>query len=134
MVKFGMRERASALNREINRRRFERSVERVVASLSGELRLRLDNLHILVAPEPPEDALIDAEESLFGLYEGTPLTQRTTDYGLTVPDRITIFQGPLERAFPDPEEQLLQIRITVLHEIAHHFGIDESRLAELGYQ
>ncbi len=128
-----MRDRASALNRELNRRRFERAVERVVASLSGDLQLRLDNLHIVVAAEPPADALADQDEELFGLYEGTPLTQRTGDYGLTVPDRITIFQGPLERAFPDPAEQYMQIRITVLHEIAHHFGLDEMRLAELGY-
>lgn len=129
-----MRDRASALHQELNRRRFERAVERVVASLSDELQMRLDNLHIGVAQEPPVEAARDANGELFGLYEGTPLTERTSDYGLTWPDRITIFQGPLERTFPDPAEQYRQIRVTVLHEIAHHFGIDESRLVELGYE
>ena len=129
-----MHERSSVLNRELDRRRFQRVVERVVASLSGELQVRLDNVHIVVVPEPPVDPYADPEDELFGLYEGIPLTERTGDYGLTLPDRITIFQGPLERAFPEPAEQFRQIRITVLHEIAHHFGLDESRLAELGYE
>lgn len=134
MVKLGMRDRAAALNKELGRRRFERTVGRIVASLSDELRVQLDNLHIVVAEEPPERGRGADDDELFGLYEGTPLTQRTTDYGLTVPDKITIYRGPLERAFPDPAELYRQIRITVLHEIAHHFGIDEDRLSELGYE
>ena len=133
MVKLGMRDRTAVLNRELNRRKFERAVERVVASLSNDLRLRLDNLHIVVEAEPPSNRLDGPEDELFGFYEGIPLTERSGDYGLTVPDRITIYQGPLERTFPEPGALYGQIRITVLHEIAHHFGLDESRLAELGY-
>jgi predicted Zn-dependent protease with MMP-like domain len=69
---------------------------------------------------------------LFGLYEGTPLAERTSAYTLVVPDRIVIFRGPLERAFVDPREIADEVRITVLHEVAHHFGFDEERIAELG--
>lgn len=129
-----MRDRASALNRELNRRRFERAVNRVVASLSRELRLSLDNLHIIVEHEPPTDRIAGPDDELFGFYEGVPLTDRTGDYGLVLPDRITIYRGPLERTFPEADELYRQIRITVLHEIAHHFGIDEVRLEELGYE
>ncbi len=134
MVKYGMHVRASALHQELKRRRFERAVERVVTSLSAEFRLRLNNLHIVVESEPPDRGDQHEAGELFGLYEGVPLTARSGDYGLTLPDRITIFQGPLERAFPEPAEQYRQIRITVLHEIAHHFGVDEDRLIELGYE
>ncbi len=129
-----MRDRASALNRELNRRRFERVVNRVVASLSSELRLSLDNLHIIVEQEPPVDRIDGPDDELFGFYEGVPLTERTGDYGLVLPDRITIYQGPLERTFSESGELYRQIRITVLHEIAHHFGMDEVRLEELGYE
>ena len=124
-----MRDRPSALSREISRRRFERAVNNTVASLSNELRLSLDNLHIIVESEPPSDRFGESDE-LFGFYEGVPLTERTGDYGLMLPDRITIYQGPLERSFPEPHELYRQIRITVLHEIAHHFGIPHESMGE----
>jgi predicted Zn-dependent protease with MMP-like domain len=73
-------------------------------------------------------------ETLFGLYEGVPLTQRSSGYNLALPDRITLFQGPLEAdAGADRERLRKQVRIVVLHEIAHHFGFGEERLRELGY-
>jgi predicted Zn-dependent protease with MMP-like domain len=128
-----MRQRA-AVYRELKRRQFERMVERAVASLGDDLRAKLENVEIVVEPESRTEAGRADGEALFGYYEGVPLTERTTGYGMTLPDKITIYQGPLERAFPDPADLFEQVRITVLHEIAHHFGIDEDRLAELGYE
>ncbi|MGE3799339.1 MAG: metallopeptidase family protein, partial [Thermomicrobiales bacterium] len=117
-----MRNQAAALKRELDRRWFARAVDRVVASLSSELQLSMDNLHIVVEAEPPEALSSGPDDQLFGFYEGVPLTERSGDYGLVLPDRIMIYQGPLERAFPDSADLYEQIRITVLHEIAHHFG------------
>lgn len=70
--------------------------------------------------------------TLYGLYQGVPLPQRTHNYGLVAPDTITIFRAPLLRDFPQPDALRAQIRRTVLHEIAHYFGIDDDRLHELG--
>jgi predicted Zn-dependent protease with MMP-like domain len=134
MVKLDMRYRASAVHRELGRRRFERIVERAVASLTDEVRLKLENVEIVIESEPPGGDAGDDSEGMFGLYEGVPLTERTSGYGMTLPDKITIFRGPLEREFETPAELFEQVRITVLHEIAHHFGIDEARLVELGYE
>ncbi|CAN5801829.1 metallopeptidase family protein [soil metagenome] len=133
MVKFTMGYRAALIHNELRRRRFERIVERAVASLTDEIQNRLDNVEIVVATEPGADPAGEDEDQLFGLYEGIPLTERTGSYGMTLPDKITIFQGPLERNFTSPADLYEQIRVTVLHEIAHHFGIDEDRLSELGY-
>jgi predicted Zn-dependent protease with MMP-like domain len=70
---------------------------------------------------------------LFGLYQGVPLTYRTSHYGMVAPDRITIFRGPLTRYFATPEAIAEQVRKTVVHEIAHHFGMGEAQIARLGY-
>ena len=106
--------------------RFEGHVERAVASLPPELRETLRNLEISVEDEHPEDP------DLFGLYEGVPLPERG-DWAGSLPDRIRIFRRPLAESFPDPAELEEEIRVTVLHELAHYFGIDEDRLDELGY-
>lgn len=74
----------------------------------------------------------DDSEELFGLYEGIPMSERGNSYSMVMPDRIVIFQGPLERAFSDPLEIAEEIRITVLHELAHHFGFDEEQIEALG--
>jgi predicted Zn-dependent protease with MMP-like domain len=74
----------------------------------------------------------DPDDTLYGLYEGVPLTERSAGYHGMLPDKITIFRGPLERDFSRGELEK-QIRVTVVHEIAHHFGIDEDRLEELGW-
>ena len=71
---------------------------------------------------------------LFGLYEGVPLTERTSDYGLVLPDKITIFQEPLEDAFSDDAELVAEVRTTVIHELAHHFGISDEELERLGLE
>jgi predicted Zn-dependent protease with MMP-like domain len=118
----------------VNRARFRRLVYRALRELPPETLRQLDNIEIKIEREPTGEDLDEAEggQWLFGLYVGTPLTERT-DYHLTLPDRIVIFQRPLERAF-HPRDIPAQVRITVLHEIAHHFGIDDERLHELGYE
>ena len=106
--------------------RFEEHVSRAVASLPAELQEALRNLEVSVEDELPEDP------DVFGLYEGVPLPERG-DWAGTLPDRIRIFRLPLVESFPDPAELEEEIRITVLHEVAHHFGIDEDRLDQLGW-
>ncbi len=69
---------------------------------------------------------------LLGLYQGIPLTKRTTNYGLVLPDKVTIFQGPIERLCRTPEQVVKRVQRTVKHELAHHFGISDDRLRELG--
>jgi predicted Zn-dependent protease with MMP-like domain len=106
---------------------FEEHVERALASLPAELRQAMSNVEIVVEDENPDDP------DIFGLYLGIPLTERG-DYAGVLPDKIAIYRLPLEEEFGgDPEVLQEEIRITVLHEIAHHFGIDEDRLDELGW-
>jgi predicted Zn-dependent protease with MMP-like domain len=105
---------------------FEEHVQHALDSLPGEFAPALENLEVDIEDEPPEG------RNVFGIYHGVPLTQRGDGIGLP-PDRIVIYRGPLERAFRDPGELERQIRITVLHELAHRLGIDEDRLDELGY-
>ena len=107
---------------------FEEHVDRAVESLPPELRQAMSNVEIVVEEENPEDP------DLFGLYLGIPLTERDTGYAGVLPDKIAIYRLPLVEEFGDDPEVLEdEIRITVLHEIAHHFGIDEDRLTELGW-
>jgi predicted Zn-dependent protease with MMP-like domain len=106
--------------------RFEERVGRVVESLPPELRAAVRNIEISVEDEHPDDP------DLFGLYEGVPLPERG-DWAGALPDRIRIFRLPLVESFPDPAELEEEIRVTVLHELAHYFGIDEDRLDELGF-
>lgn len=118
------------------RRRFERLVARALQDLPPAFAGRLANVEILIKRRPtPADlraAGLDPGETLFGLYEGIPLTERTSDYGLVLPDRITLFQEPLEDACATEQELAEEVRRTVVHEIAHFFGIDDQRLHELG--
>ena len=105
---------------------FEESVEAAVETLPDDLREAMSNVAILVEDEPPEG------EPLLGLYEGIPLTERTSAYAGAPPDKISIYRGPLERLYGhDPELLQRQIRHVVVHEIAHHFGISDERLVEL---
>jgi predicted Zn-dependent protease with MMP-like domain len=106
---------------------FEDHVSAALESLPPHLAAALDNLAIVIEDEHPDDP------DLFGLYEGIPLPDRG-DMAGTLPDRITIFRLPLTDEFPDPVELEQEIRITVLHELGHYFGLDEDRLAELGYE
>ena len=114
---------------------FYELVERALEGLPPELSALLDNVAIVVDNWPEYSTPLvpeDPEDTLYGLYEGVPLTQRGSSYYGTLPDKITIFRGPLERDFSRGELEE-QIRITVVHEIAHHFGLDEDRLEELGW-
>jgi len=105
---------------------FEESVEAAIESLPDDLREAMSNVAIVVEDEPP------AGQPLLGLYEGIPLTARTSWYAGAAPDKISIYRGPLERLYGhDPELLERMIRRVVLHEIAHHFGISDERLVEL---
>jgi predicted Zn-dependent protease with MMP-like domain len=105
---------------------FERAVEEAVESLPEDLRAAMSNLELVIEDEPP------AGQPLLGLYEGVPLTRRSSWYGGVPPDKISIYRGPLERYYGrDPAALRKQIRRVVLHEIAHHFGISDERLHEL---
>jgi predicted Zn-dependent protease with MMP-like domain len=126
--------------RRMRRREFEELVLQALAGLPSDIRLLIDNVEIVVEREPTVEQLEaagidpDSDETLFGLYEGVPLTERGVDYGLVLPDRITIFQGPLEEFCESREEIIREVRTTVVHELAHHFGISDERLRELGYE
>ena len=114
---------------------FYKLVERALEGLPLELSELLDNVAIVVDEWPNYSTPLvtgDTGDTLYGLYEGVPLTERGAGYHGMLPDKITIFRGPLERDFRRAELEE-QIRITVVHEIAHHFGIDEDRLEELGW-
>jgi predicted Zn-dependent protease with MMP-like domain len=106
---------------------FGETVRQAVDSLPADLRDAISNVAIVVEDEPPDGL------PLLGLYEGIPLTRRTSSYAGTPPDRISIYRGPLERLYGhDPELLRERIRHVVVHELAHHFGISDERLRELG--
>ncbi len=107
---------------------FERCVDHALDSIPDELISLIDNCVVLVEEEPPEG------EQVFGIYDGIPLTERGFDYGGVLPDRIMIFRGPHLRACDSLDDLVSEIHITVVHEIAHHFGIDDDALEALGYQ
>jgi len=114
---------------------FKKLVAEALELIPAEFRPYLENVEIVVEDWPSEDLLesmdIPEDEGLYGLYSGTPLTERHFDH-LGLPDRITLFRGELMEDFPDRDELRREVAMTVLHEIAHHFGIDEERLEELG--
>lgn len=113
---------------EMSRPDFEGLVERALDGIPEELVSLIENVVVLVEEEPPED-----DPDLLGLYEGVALTERDGSYGLELPDRILVYRQPL-LAMCDSQDQLLEeVRITVVHEVAHHFGIDDARLHRLGY-
>ncbi len=108
-------------------------MDRALDGLPPELAALLDNVAVVVEDWPDRETLsFYGEETLYGLYEGVPLTERGESYAGALPDRITIFQGPLEEDFEHHELEE-QVRVTMVHEIAHHFGFDEDRIAELGW-
>lgn len=109
---------------------FEDAVSAALDSVPAGLMAMLDNVAFFVETEPPSDQ----PDDLLGIYEGVPLTERDFGWGAgALPDRITLFQGPLTRMCSDRDELEDEITITVVHEIAHHFGIDDDRLHELGW-
>ena len=105
---------------------FDEVVARALRSLPPDLQAAVLNIEIAVEEQHPDDP------DLFGLYEGVPLPDRG-DWAGTMPDRIRIFRRPLVESFADPAELEAEIRITVLHELGHYFGLDEDELDNLGY-
>jgi predicted Zn-dependent protease with MMP-like domain len=111
---------------ETSRRRFEELVADALDSIPPELTSYMDNVVITLAEDPPEPGLL-------GLYEGVPLTERGDSYGGVLPDQIFIYWREILAICETEEDVVEEVRITVIHEIAHHFGIDDERLHELGW-
>lgn len=120
----------------MNRRRFLKLVQRALNDIPPPYNTWLDNIDILVERRPTphhrREAGLDPRDTLLGLYEGVPQTERDSGYGLVLPDRITIFQEPLQDACDTEAELVEEVRVTVLHELAHHFGISDDELERLG--
>jgi predicted Zn-dependent protease with MMP-like domain len=122
--------------RVVRHGRFDQLVERAIAAIPEPFRTALDDVAVVIADEPTRDQLrengLGPDEILYGLYDGVPLNEWGADW-VPVPSRILVFRLPLEEDFPDPDDLADEVRITILHELAHHLGIeDEDRLAELG--
>jgi predicted Zn-dependent protease with MMP-like domain len=115
---------------------FDRLVDRAIASIPSQFRQALEGVAIVIADEPSRDQRrendLGPDDTLYGLYEGVPLGEWGSDWA-PVPTRIILFRLPLEEDFPHPDDLAEEVRITLLHELAHHLGIeDEDRLRELG--
>ena len=119
----------------MDRENFEGLVARAVQALPDEFQSRLENVDIVVEDSPTASQLHSAElkhgETLFGLYEGVPQTSRGSNYGLVLPDKITLFLLPIEAACRNDDEIRAAIENVVKHEIAHHFGISDVRLEQI---
>ena len=124
--------------RTLDYREIKKEVGRVIERLPRSFRERLLNVEFVVE-ERPSIELLRAEgldprhDTLYGIYQGIPLPDRSSLDPPLLPDKITIFAEPLLEDFPDPEELREEIRLTVLHEIAHYFGMDEEEIEDLGY-
>ncbi|WP_190129829.1 metallopeptidase family protein [Streptomyces mashuensis] len=113
---------------EMTREEFEELVAEGLDRIPPELTRLMDNVAVFVEDEPEGD-----HPDLLGLYEGTPITERGEWYAGVLPDRITIYRGPTLRMCATREEVVEEVEVTVVHEVAHHFGIDDDRLHALGY-
>jgi predicted Zn-dependent protease with MMP-like domain len=119
----------------MTRERFARLVEEALQEIPKRFRDAMTNVAVVVESEPPPDVLDDMEigpdDTLFGLYQGTPLPERGWGYGNALPDRISIYQGPIEDACEDDEEIRDCVAETVIHEFGHHFGMSEEEIEEI---
>ena len=119
---------------EVTRREFEDLVADALDSLPEDLGRVMDNVAVLVADEPTAEQLAGVKGTLLGLYQGVALTHRgPLSYMGAMPDRIYIFQGTISERSPSPEALVALVRRVVIHEVAHHFGISDERLHELGW-
>ena len=114
---------------DVSPERFDELVVDALDEIPESLASLVDNLVVLVEEEPPEDEPAD----LLGLYDGVALTERDSRYAGALPDRILIFRGPLLDLCDSEEQLVAEVRITVVHEVAHHFGISDERLHQLGW-
>ena len=108
--------------------RFDELVSDALDEVPPELAAMMSNVVVLVEDEPPAD-----DPDLLGLYVGVPLTERDWGYAGVLPDRITVYRGPTLRMCDTEDDVVDEVHVTVVHEIAHHFGIDDERLHALGY-
>ena len=119
----------------MERNRFERLVRQALLSIPDTIRDHLDNVDVVVEDTPSKRQLVgtglEEGELLLGLYEGVPLTERE-DYGFVLPDKITLFQDAIEAICSSDDEIVREVRATVVHEVAHHFGIRDDYLEEVG--
>jgi predicted Zn-dependent protease with MMP-like domain len=119
----------------MTRTRFEELVKDALASIPARFRKAIHNVAIVVEEEPSAALLremeIEPPDTLFGLYQGTPLTERRWDYGNTLPDRVILFQGPIERESEDEEDAVVAIGETLIHELGHYFGLSEEEIEEI---
>jgi predicted Zn-dependent protease with MMP-like domain len=113
---------------QIDEAGFETLVAEALDGVPPGLAELMDNVVVLIEPEPPPD-----DPTLLGFYDGIPLTERDSGYTFREPDRIFIYRGPLTRMCTSAEELVEEVRVTVVHETAHHFGIDDQQLHDLGY-
>jgi predicted Zn-dependent protease with MMP-like domain len=119
----------------VQRAQFEKHVADALASIPRRFRDAMTNIAIVVEDEPSPELLeemeIEPPDTLLGLYQGTPLTERRWDYGNTLPDRVLIFQGPHERESDDEDDLVVAIAETLIHEIGHYFGLSEEEIEEI---
>src|SRR3954463_4414039 len=119
----------------MTRQRFQQLVEEALRDIPPRFRLAMQNVVVIVEDEPPLHVLQEMEiepgDSLFGLYQGTPLPERSWGYGNALPDRISIYQQPIEEACADDEEIRGGVAETVIHEFGHYFGMDEDQIEEI---
>ena len=119
----------------MTRARFEKLVEEALRDIPRSFRTEMKNVAVLVEDEPPahvlEEMEIEPPDSLFGLYQGTPLPERGWAYGNALPDRISIYQRPIEEACEDDEEIRECVAETVIHEFGHYFGLSEEEIEEI---
>jgi predicted Zn-dependent protease with MMP-like domain len=124
----GRRGRLDAVDRlGLTQRRFEELVADALDTIPPEFTRAMDNVVVLV------DDRNDDDPGLLGLYEGVALTERTSDYGGVLPDRITLYREAILDICADEDEVVHEVAVTVVHEVAHHFGVDEDTLHELGW-
>lgn len=119
----------------MQREQFEKHVAEALASIPRRFRNAMQNIAIVVEDEPSRELLgemeIEPPDTLLGLYQGTPLTERHWGYGNTLPDRVLIFQGPHERSADDEDDLVVAIAETLIHEIGHYFGLSEEEIEEI---
>jgi predicted Zn-dependent protease with MMP-like domain len=119
----------------VTRAKFERLLAEAITLIPGRFRREMKNLAVVVEDEPSpgllEEMEIEPPDSLYGLYQGTPLPERTWSYGNQLPDRITLFQGPIEEDCEDEDEVRAVIGETLIHEVGHYFGLSEEEIEEI---